>query len=250
MDDKSRVSLLNELVGRLASFQREGSDAEMMKNLAIEAMKGFEAVIDSTNLEAQRYFVLELDKDIGPGPIASVLQIVQAPQSEDPKVLADETKVDMGARVGLLLRSATLGEGDIRQFVLSSKRYFGRDAVIQVVPADSNGTVIQFPADVFARLTYHEMFKRAMSDVHKRAEEGKFQDAQWPRTVVATFPTSYPSALRKTIRELLAELNVTEVDTRFDEATGAAIYYIWREIGADPVCGMHGLMARSRKDRY
>lgn len=250
LGDKERVQVLGELITRLSSTSRSAGNANSMKTLATETMEGFEAVIDCNNLESQRYFVLELDKDIGPGPISSVLQVLSAPQTEDAEQLAAETRIDMGARVGLLLHSAALGEIDIRQFVLSGKRYFGRDEVIELVPAEMDGSAVQFPADMLAKLTYKELFSRAVEDIHRRAEQGNFQDARWPRSVVATFPTSYPAALRNKIREILEELEVTEVDTRFDEATAAAMYYIWREIGADPVCGMHGLMARCRKDRY
>ncbi len=250
MDDKSRVQILNELLGRLSSYPREGSDVEIMRILSGQTLEGFEAVIDSQNLESQRYFVLELDKNIGPGPIPSVLQVVHAPITEDPQALTEDTQLDMGARVTLLLRNAALGEGDIRQFVLSAKRYFGRNETMNVIPADADGQIIKFPADVLVRLSYKELFNRAMADIHKRAEEGKFQDAHWPKTVVSTFPTTYPAALRKQLRDMLIDLDLKEIDTRFDEATAAALYYIWREIGADPVCGMHGLMARSRKDKY
>ena len=250
LDDKARVQLLSELLSRLSNYNRSGTDASMMKKLSIETIEGLEAVIDCNNLESQRYFVLELDKNIGPGPISSVLQIVSVPNTDDIETLTQETQIDMGARVGLLLHSAALGEIDIRQFVLSSKRYFGRDEVLSVVPAESDGEVIEIPADILSKLTYKDLFNRAVSDIHRRADQGQFQDAEWPRSVVATFPTSYPAALRKKIREMLEEISIKEIDTRFDEATAAAVYYIWREIGADPVCGMHGLMARSRKDKY
>lgn len=249
-DDKLRVRFLSELIGRLSNHVKDGGDSYTVKEIANETMKGFEAVIDAQSLESQRYFVLELDKNVGPAPISSVLQVVEAPNTEDPNTLFAETKIDMGARVGLLLHSAATGELDIRQFVLSSKRYFGRDEVITVVPAESGGQEVSFPSEVLVKLTYRELFTRSVSDIHRRADEGKFEDAEWPCSVVATFPTSYPANNRELLREILSELNVKEVDTRFDEATAAAIYYIWREIGADPVCGMHGLMARSRKDKY
>lgn len=249
-DDKLRIQFLSELIGRLSNFVKDGGDSDTIKKIASETMQGFEAVIDAQNLESQRYFVLELDKNVGPAPISSVLQIIEAPNSEDPDVLLQETKIDMGARVGLLLHSAATGEVDIRQFVLSSKRYFGRDEVISVVPAESGGQEVNFPSEILAKITYKELFARSVGDIHRRNEEGKFEDAEWLCSVVATFPTSYPAASRQMLRDILNDLNIREVDTRFDEATAAAIFYIWREIGADPVCGMHGLMARSRKDKY
>lgn len=252
LDDGSRVQILQELISRLSSDAASNTPdvPPMMKHLAYESLKGFEAVIDANSLESQRYFILELDRNIGPAPISSVLQVISVPASEDPAVLAEETKVDMGARVALLLHSAALGEIDIRQFVLSSKRYFGSDEMMEVSPSEGNGEVVQLPASVFAKLTYRELMKRAVEDIHRRAEMGLFQDATWPRGVVSTFPTVYPAGLRQQLKDIFINLGIQEIDARFDEATAAAIYYIWREIGADPVCGMHGLMARSRKDKY
>ena len=250
MDDTTRQQLLSETLCRLSNFSQESTRAVILKEIAPEVMEGFESVIDSKSLESQRYFVLELDENAGPGPIPSTLQIVSAPDTEDLNVLMEETKVDMGARVGLLLRSAASGGADIRQFVISVKRYFGRDEVIELVPAENAGQTIQFPADTLCRLAYRELLHRAMADIHRRADAGQFQDAEWPCSLVATFPTSYPASLRRNLKELLTDLNIREIDTRFDEATAAAIYYVWREVGADPVCGMNGLMARCRKDRH
>ncbi len=250
MEDSMRAQILQELLSRLSSDSRAGSDPQMMKMISSEVLKGFETVMDCNTLESQRYFVLELDRNVGPAPISSVLQIISVPSTEDIQQIVAETKVDMGARVSLLLHSAALGETDIRQFVLSSKRYFGNNDLLEVVPAEGNGEPIKLSSEVFARLTYKQLLTRAISDIHNRASQGLFQDASWAQSVVTTFPTSYPASLRHTIRDILESLNVPEIDTRFDEATAAALYYIWREIGADPVCGMHGLMARSRKDKY
>lgn len=251
MDDAARQQILSETLCRLSNFSQEGtSSSKILKDIAPEVMYGFESVIDSKTLESQRYFVLELDENAGPCPIPSTLQVLSAPNTEDLAVLMQETKVDMGARVSLLLRSAASGGADIRQFVISIKRYFGRDEVIEVVPAENSGTPIQFPADTLCRLAYRELLNRAIGDIHRRADAGQFQDAEWPCSIVATFPTSYPASLRRNLKEILTELNIKEIDTRFDEATAAAIYYVWREVGADPVCAMNGLMARCRKDRH
>ena len=250
IDDSIRQQIITETLCRLSNFSQEGKTSRILKDIAPEVMMGFESVIDSKTLESQRYFVLELDENAGPGPIPSTLQIVSAPDTEDLNLLMEETKVDMGARVGLLLRSAASGGADIRQFVISIKRYFGRDEVQEIVPAEGSGSPIQYPADTLCRLAYRELLNRAISDIHRRADAGLFQDAEWPCSVVATFPTSYPASLRRNLKEILTDLNIKEIDTRFDEATAAAVYYVWREVGADPVCAMNGLMARCRKDRH
>ena len=250
LDDTIRTQILSETLCRLSNFSQEGTTSRILQDIAPEVMRGFEAVIDSKTLESQRYFVLELDENAGPAPIPSTLQVVSAPSTEDLNRLMEETKIDMGARVSLLLRSAASGGADIRQFVISVKRYFGRDEVIEVLPSENDGMPIQFPADTLCRLAYRELLHRAIADIHRRADAGQFQDGEWPCSLVATFPTSYPASLRRNLREILTDLNIKEIDTRFDEATAAAIFYVWREVGADPVCAMNGLMARCRKDRH
>jgi len=251
LDDNIRQQIITETLCRLSNFSQEStSPSAILMDVAPEVMHGFESVIDSKTLESQRYFVLELDENAGAHPISSTMQIISAPDTEDLNLLMEETKVDMGARVGLLLKSAASGGADIRQFILSIKRYFGRDEVIEVVPAENGGKAIQFPADTLCRLAYRELITRAIGDIHRRAENGLFQDAEWPCSMVATFPTSYPASLRRSLKEILTDLNIKEIDTRFDEATAAAVYYVWREVGADPVCAMNGLMARCRRDRH
>ena len=178
------------------------------------------------------------------------MQIVAAPQSEDQKKLDANTEVEMGARVHLLMRSAALREADIRQFAITVKRYFGQDQSVEIVPSEAASTPIGFNPDTLCRLAYKKLIERALVDIKRRSQRGEFKYGDTIVTLVATFPTTYPASLRRRLRDMMNELEIEDIDTRYDEGTASAIYYIWREVCSDPICAMHGLMARCRRDRH
>ncbi len=245
-----KIKFIAEILANFSSFDTENNDLQILKDLTSEVMAGFERAVYSKTLESQRYFILELDDHAGPGPISSALQIITAPPSTDQEKLYQAVQVEMGVRVHLLMRSAAMREADIRQFVLTVKRYFGQDQLISLVPSESDGISVQFSPDILCRLAYKKLIERSLHDIQQRATKGELKYANVVRTIVATFPTTYPASLRRKLRDMVNELDVQDIDTRFDEGTASAIYYIWRDVCADPVCGMHGLMARCRRDRH
>ena len=221
---------------------------QLLQKISYELLHGLEKVIYSKTLQSQRYFILELDANAGAKPIPSTLQIISAPQNTNR--INYDTEIEMGVRVSLLMRSATLGDDDIRQFALSIKRYFGRDEHIDLFPSEAASTPTSFNADTLCLLAYRKLLQRAINDIQKRANKNQFSYADTAHTIVATFPTTYPASLRRKLRDLLYELDIHDVDTRFDEGSASLLYYVWHEICADPVCGMEGLMSRCRVDRH
>ncbi len=247
---EAKAKFLEEVIANFSNFDIDSNNHKILQDLAGEVMNGFEKCVYSKTLESQRYFILELDENAGTGPISSALQIISAPPVTDQEQLYQETKVEMGMRVHLLMRSAALREADIRQFVLTIKRYFGQEQKIELVPSETEEALIQFSPEILCRLAYQKLIQRALSDIQNRSRKGEMKYADGVRTIVATFPTTYPASLRRKLRDMMNELKVQDIDTRFDEGTASALYYIWREVCADPVCGMHGLMARCRRDRH
>lgn len=252
----SKQEFLRKAIAYLSSFHEEVEaegkldSPQVLQKLAYEMLDNFEKSVYTKSLESQRYFVLELDQNAGPGPISSALQIVAAPCSSDKEKLEAESEVEMGVRVKLLMRSAVMREADIRQFALTIKRYFGQNENIELVPSETASVPISFPIDTLCRLAYKKLIERALDDIKRRFQLNALDYADWVRNVVVTFPTTYPASLRRKLRDMLNELNIDEIDTRFDEATASAIYYIWRDVCADPVCGIDGLIARCRHDRH
>lgn len=249
VDSEQKSKLLRAIISNLSDYETNEENTTH-RDIASELLCGFEQTIYSKSFESQRYFILELDENAGPGPISSALQIVSAPPSNEQDLLDRETQVEMGDRVHLLMRSAVLREADIRQFALTVKRYFGQEQLVELVPSETASTPISFSPDILCRLAYKKLISRALLNIQERANQKEFKFADSIRTMVATFPTTYPASLRRKLRDMMNELDIEAIDTRFDEGTASAIYYIWREVCADPICGMHGLMARCRRDRH
>lgn len=246
----TKIQFLETLISQVSSYDETSETWQYISKIIVEMTRGFEQSIYSNTLESQRYFILELDANAGSGPISSILQIISAPNTTNQKRLESETIIEMGVRVHLLMRSAVLREADINQFALAMKRYFGQEQLISLLPAESISAPVSFYPDTLCKLTYTKLMERALEDIQKKSKKQLLQYADHIDTLVVTFPTTYPASLRRRLREMIHDLDVSSIDTHFDEGTASALYYIWREICADPICGVNGLMARCRKDRH
>ncbi|MGI5241681.1 hypothetical protein [Dactylosporangium sp. CA-139066] len=79
-----------------------------------------------------------------------------------------------------------------------------------------------------------------------RSDHGeRFAAGRITRAVV-TYPTTAPPQTRLDMEELAASVGLTIVDTRFDEATAAAMFSLMREFGGDHAVGIEAFRARSR----
>ncbi len=250
LDKEARSQFIMETIASFSLYDEKTNSPHILRELSWEFLFGMEQSIYSKTLESQRYFILELEENAGPGPISSVMQILSAPYSGDQQKLDEETQVELGERVHLLMRSAAIGEADIRQFAINIKRYFGQEQTIPILPSEAAAAPISFSPDTLCRLAYKKLISRALEYITRKAKQGDLQYADKIEILVATFPTTYPASLRRRLRDMMNDMEIHSIDTRFDEGTASAVYYIWQEVCADPICGMHGLMARCRRDRH
>lgn len=250
LDIEAREQFIMEIVAGFSIYNQEQYSHRTLRELSWEFLFGLEQSIYSKTLESQRYFILELEENAGPGPISSTMQILSAPYSGDQQKLEEETQVELGERVHLLMRSAAIGEADIRQFAINIKRYFGQEQAVSILPSEAAAAPISFNPDTLCRLAYKKLISRSLEYMGRKANQGELQYANKIQTLVATFPTTYPASLRRRLRDMMNDMEIQSIDTRFDEGTASAVYYIWQEVCADPVCGMYGLMARCRRDRH
>lgn len=65
-------------------------------------------------------------------------------------------------------------------------------------------------------------------------------------SVVVTYPTMVPLSVRDKLRDLLRERGVAKVETRFDEAIAAAMFFVLRELGGRFEMSVEAFAARSR----
>lgn len=64
--------------------------------------------------------------------------------------------------------------------------------------------------------------------------------------VVITYPTMATPVVRKKLRTMIRELGVARVDTSYDEAVAAAIFFLLRDFGGDHDIGLDVLRSRCR----
>ncbi len=65
-------------------------------------------------------------------------------------------------------------------------------------------------------------------------------------SVVITYPTMASPAVRHKLRGMLAELGVSRIDTSYDEAIAAALFFLLRDFGGDHDMGLEVFRARCR----
>jgi hypothetical protein len=65
-------------------------------------------------------------------------------------------------------------------------------------------------------------------------------------SVVITYPTMATPPVRHKLRDMLAELGISLIDSSYDEAIAAAMFFLLRDFGGDHDTGLEVLRARSR----
>jgi hypothetical protein len=65
-------------------------------------------------------------------------------------------------------------------------------------------------------------------------------------SVVITYPTMATPPVRHKLRDMLTELGISLIDTSYDEAIAAAMFFLLRDFGGDHDTGLEVLRARSR----
>lgn len=99
--------------------------------------------------------------------------------------------------------------------------------------------------------TFPELMTGALDDLRRRTD--KFLDQFRGRLglspgrltdVVVTYPTMAPLAVRDTLAAMLRRSGVLHVDTRFDEAVAAAMFYVLREVGGRTDLAVEAFSAR------
>ncbi|WP_372371043.1 Hsp70 family protein [Candidatus Uabimicrobium sp. HlEnr_7] len=95
---------------------------------------------------------------------------------------------------------------------------------------------------------YIKIIERTIENINKRAAKGEFEFAHQLSHIILTLPTVYTHSFRRNLQQIFADMGIA-VDTRFDTATAAALFYAWRETEADPICGQSGLFSRCRKNQ-
>lgn len=170
--------------------------------------------------------------------------------------LQEPLKVEMGSlipdrRLGSISdlnqseESLKLIEG---KFHHSPKRYLGEEGGFSYHHPEKSPNGSQM-------ILYKDLIKSAFNHLTLLAE--KFKDQQENRLVseerekftraVVTYPTVSSPSVRSEIKQLVQGLGFKDVILDYDEASAAAIFYIWREFGGNKNIGLEAFKTRCRR---
>ncbi|CAM5398183.1 hypothetical protein GCM10010329_58440 [Streptomyces spiroverticillatus] len=183
-------------------------------------------------LDSLRLFPAELDQ-VGGAEVASRIEVVS--HTPDLRVRMGEERVAVGGT----------GGGTPRAY-RGLKQYLGRDRPMPELPAHPDGSPVT--ADDLIREGLRYLLDQG--DEYIAANPRELQQGKIDH-VVMTYPTVAPPAVRRRLRELVAAeadgLGVTLVDTQFDEAVAAALFFIMKGLGGDFGAGVEAFRARCRE---
>ncbi|WP_030675188.1 hypothetical protein [Streptomyces sp. NRRL B-1347] len=189
----------------------------------------YHRAFDELPLDVLRLFSVDLDQ-AGGTELASRIEVVAT--SPELRVRMGQERIPVG---GLPMGGAQSYRG--------VKQYLGRD---HEMPG-----LAPFTADDLIREGLRYLLDQA--DEYLAANPKEFHQGRLDH-VVMTYPTVAPPGVRRRLRELVGAgaggagdgLGVTLVDTQFDEAVAAALFFIMRDFGGDFVAGVEAFRARCR----
>lgn len=180
---------------------------------------------------------IELEAAAGEAEISSELRIDEL---DDPLVVTMGRKVKRD-REEKLRQPDQSGSVQV-QFHHSPKRYVGQDREIIVGVGDNRQSL---PSSKLVQAAWNQLIK--LTDAYRLRSRDRFTPGQM-RHAIVTYPTVSSPFVRREIERLVRELGLSTVQTDYDEAISAAIFYLMREVGGIPDLGMEAFKARCRSD--
>ncbi|MDN3025882.1 hypothetical protein [Streptomyces sp. S.PB5] len=194
----------------------------------------FDHAFDELPLDVLRLFPVDLDQS-GGTELASRVEVVDT--QPELRVRMGEERVAVGGTA----------DGAPRAY-RGLKQYLGRDQPMPELPTRADGTPTT--ADDLIREGLRYLLDQ--SDEFITANPKEFDQGRIDH-VVMTYPTIAPPGVRRRLRQLVGGngkgvdgLGVTLVDTQFDEAVAAALFFIMRDFGGDFAAGVEAFRARCR----
>ncbi|MEU5998332.1 Hsp70 family protein [Streptomyces sp. NPDC047197] len=207
-------------------------DERLRRAVAPRLHACYDRVFREVPLDVLRLFPADLDQS-GGTELASRIEVVDT--FPELRVRMGEERVAVGTQQGSAPRAYR-----------GLKQYLARHHELPELPTRPDGSATT--ADDLIREGLRHLLD--LSDEYiganpKELHQGKIDH------VVMTYPTVAPPAVRRRLRELVGSgaegvdgLGVTIVDTRFDEAVAAALFFIMRDFGGDFAAGVEAFRAR------
>ncbi|OAD23018.1 hypothetical protein THIOM_001156 [Candidatus Thiomargarita nelsonii] len=235
----------------LKTKQNSTTQLAVLNFVAQQYFNALNQIIDIDLKEDAKLGMPELDPGQRNGAIPSDIMmrklIALGEVDEHPKVDGLHSDIDMGEAVksNLSTHANSLSElPDLPQdgkekhnFYLSgAKRGLGLKETSYFL--DGENQVFVDTYDPLCTSAVKELFIRTEKDLNDRRN--------CLNNVVVTYPANLPQYRRESYRKIMQSLGVAHIDMSFDEASAAALFYIWRELFKDLFAGVDGFLARSR----
>jgi hypothetical protein len=232
-DEAVRYQVLRQLEIQLATLADEG----LRNHLNNWLYELYHEALRVPPLSKLSLHPIELEGAGGETEIPSELRIDRL---EDPLVVTMGRKVQRDREERL--RQGGAGADVPLQFLHSPKRYVGQDREIQV---GVGGERQNLPIGKLVQAAWGQLIK--LTDAYRTRARDRFTPGQM-RHAIITYPTVSPPFVRREIERLVLGLGMSTVQTEYDEAVSAAIFYLMREVGGIPELGMESFKARCRTD--
>lgn len=183
-----------------------------------------------------------LDADKGSSEILSEMEITRL--GDDPLRVALGPIARQHRRAAIY--QGQQARGGIDRFIHSPKRFLtmSKKVKISLGGREEELDPIQIPKAAWARLIQLTEEARAVQGADgglPTISRGAFRD------VIVTYPTAAPPTVRTRIRQALGEMDITSLETAYDEATAAAVFYLWQEFSGSQDISLEGFKAFSRR---
>ncbi|MCX4671950.1 Hsp70 family protein [Streptomyces sp. NBC_01381] len=209
-------------------------DERLRREVAPKLHACYDRAFSEVPLDVLRLFPADLDQS-GGNELASRIEVVDT--FPELRVRMGEERIAVGTRQESTPRAYR-----------GLKQYLARDHELPELPTRQDGSPTT--ADDLIREGLRYLLDQSDEYIGanpKELHQGKIDH------VVMTYPTVAPPAVRRRLRELVGSgteevdgLGVTIVDTRFDEAVAAALFFIMRDFGGDFAAGVEAFRARCR----
>jgi len=249
----------------LVSWGTEGyrliDDQTMTKTLARKYHQCLDRIINTDIQSDSRLYLPELDKGRPDGKLFSAIRMDELVTCSDiinqpPTIHPFNSKIIMGTRVEQNLKRPSDEVGQEpnlsnlnkrkerhKHYVTGVKRWLGQESKAYFI--DRQNQLFEDNYDPLCMLG----IKYIMTQTEKHLSPGNQSDDPGLKALnnlVITYPTNLSQPKRQHLESLVKNLGASKIDLRFDEATAAALYYVWRELFTDTFAGIDGFLARSR----
>jgi hypothetical protein len=251
----------------LVSWGTEGyceiNDKTISKTLALKYHQCLNRIINTDIQADSRLYLPELDKGRPDGKLFSAIlmdELVTCPEpAEDrlPMIHPFQSQIRMGTAVEMAMKRPTDQDSQElelthlnkrkelhKHYVTGVKRWLGQEST-KAYFIDRQNQLFEDNYDSLCMLG----IKHLMTQTEKSINPGNQSDEPGLKALnnlVITYPTNLSQAKRQHLESLVKNLGANRIDLRFDEATSAALYYVWRELFTDTFAGIDGFLARSR----